>query len=294
MKTFELFKTRIPANSDVVLPLEMQTIQQWKEENGDMLHSNDSRFKIIWITNGSGEYFIDMHNNVFQSDQVLCMKPRQPYKLIFTEDTSGYIISFTDNFLNVGELEFDLTCQVNLFQLFSKSCGITIKEDMIDDMKEIVTRMIREFDNIYLFKTEILKRYLKILLIYITRQFNESFTAVAQTRNNELVQKFMNQLDTNFKLKKMVSDYAGTLCVTPNYLNEIVKKITGYSAGYHIRQRIVLEAKRMALYSDNSMKEIAYELGFLDCAHFSKFFKSITGSNFTEFKKEKLTVAVHI
>ncbi len=84
------------------------------------------------------------------------------------------------------------------------------------------------------------------------------------------------------------------LFVTPNYLNEIIKKITGYSAGYHIRQRITLEAKRMALYSDNSMKEIAYNLGFLDCAHFSKFFKTITGSNFTEFKKEKLTIAVAV
>jgi AraC family transcriptional activator of pobA len=36
----------------------------------------------------------------------------------------------------------------------------------------------------------------------------------------------------------MVSGYAGMLLVTPNYLNEIIKKTTGYSAGYHIRQRV--------------------------------------------------------
>ena len=58
-----------------------------------------------------------------------------------------------------------------------------------------------------------------------------------------------------------------------NYLNEIIKKTTGYSAGYHIRQRVVLEAKRKAAYSDSCMKEIAYHLGFCDIAHFSKFFK---------------------
>jgi len=65
----------------------------------------------------------------------------------------------------------------------------------------------------------------------------------------------------------------------------IVKKHTQHSAGYHIRQRIVLEAKRLAIYSDVCMKEIAYLLGFSDTAHFSKFFKKSTGINFSEFKR---------
>jgi YesN/AraC family two-component response regulator len=84
----------------------------------------------------------------------------------------------------------------------------------------------------------------------------------------------------------MVSDYAGRLSVTPNYLNEIIKKTTGFSAGHHIRQRIVLEAKRQATYSGRCMKEIAYFLGFCDMAHFSKLFKNTTGMNFSYFKKE--------
>ena len=77
------------------------------------------------------------------------------------------------------------------------------------------------------------------------------------------------------------------LSVTPNYLNEVVKKNTGRTAGHHIRQRVALEAKRMGRYSDIAMKEIAYNLGFSDCGHFSKFFKTATGVNFSDFKKEK-------
>ena len=84
----------------------------------------------------------------------------------------------------------------------------------------------------------------------------------------------------------MVADYACQLFITPNYLNEIVKKTTDYSAGYHIRQRIALEAKRQAMYSPLSIKEVAYYLGFTDTAHFSKFFKNTTGKNFSDFKKE--------
>jgi AraC family transcriptional activator of pobA len=76
------------------------------------------------------------------------------------------------------------------------------------------------------------------------------------------------------------------ISVTPNYLTEVVKKVTGNSASYHIQQRMVQEAKRLAMYSDANMKDIAYTLGFDDLSHFSKFFKNAAGMNFTEFKKK--------
>jgi AraC-like DNA-binding protein len=84
---------------------------------------------------------------------------------------------------------------------------------------------------------------------------------------------------------KMVAEYAEELSVSPNHLNEIVKKVSGFPASHHIRQRVLLEAKRLAAYSGASMKEIAYSLGFEDIAHFSKFFKNLSGSNFTSYKK---------
>ena len=68
------------------------------------------------------------------------------------------------------------------------------------------------------------------------------YKTTVQTRHAELTQQFIALLDKHFKAQKMVSGYAGMLLVTPNYLNEIIKKTTGYSAGYHIRQRVVLEA----------------------------------------------------
>ena len=98
----------------------------------------------------------------------------------------------------------------------------------------------------------------------------------------------MESLEKKFKEKKMVADYAAELFITPNYLNGIIKKMTGFSAGYHIRQRVVLEAKRLGRYSDAGMKEIAYSLGFEDSSHFSKFFKAVAGMNFSDFKKERL------
>ena len=83
----------------------------------------------------------------------------------------------------------------------------------------------------------------------------------------------------------MVKEYADMLAVTPNYLNEMVKEVSGFTASHHIQQRIILEAKRKVIFEGDSLKEIAYGLGFWDPAHFSKFFKNSSGVNFTDFKK---------
>ena len=65
----------------------------------------------------------------------------------------------------------------------------------------------------------------------------------------------------------------------------MIKKNTGHSAGYHIRQRIILEVKRMVTFAGAPTKEVAYALGFSDMAHFSRFFKQNAGLNFSDFKK---------
>jgi AraC-like DNA-binding protein len=52
-----------------------------------------------------------------------------------------------------------------------------------------------------------------------------------------------------------------------------------------IRERLISEAKRLLFYSDKSIKEIAYELGFEDAAHFSKFFKNYTNQNPSNVRK---------
>ncbi len=137
-------------------------------------------------------------------------------------------------------------------------------------------------------KLQILRNYFEIFLLQITREYQGSATTQVKRKNLELTESFLALLENNFKEKKMVADYARQLFITPNYLNEIVKKSTGFSAGQQIRQRITLEAKRHALFSRLSVKEVAYFLGFSDPCHFSKFFKNETGTNFTEFKEHSL------
>ncbi len=293
MKATENFATKNSSESiNDVLPFEIHSLP-WLNENREgffNIPQRNNNFKIIWITKGSGIHYIDLHKNLVEDNSLFFIKPQQVHQLNLNDACQGYVISFAESFLCMEDQESNSSYHTSLFNLFSTVKSIAVLHDLVD-MKNIAERMMNEFDGNNLFRVEILRRYFKILLIYITRQLEGQFETTKPTRNMEMVQQFMGLLENNYKEQKMVADYASMLSVTPNYLNEIIKKTTGFSAGHHIRQRIVLEAKRQATYSSNCMKEIAYFLGFCDMAHFSKFFKNTTGMNFSEFKKGKLVFA---
>ena len=204
----------------------------------------------------------------------------------------GFVFSFTDSFFNLGEHEFDISVQSTLYQLFNECRPLRVEKEIEKEIWDLSLKMMQEYVNQYSFRTLLIKRYFRIFLILLSRQLEEIAESVGQTRKRELVRRFMELLDKSFREEKMVGGYAAQLGVTANYLNRIVKKTTSFSAGHHIRQRVVLEAKRMARFSDSGMKEIAYELGFFDSAHFSRFFKMSAGTNFTDFKKENLNLSI--
>lgn len=274
-------------------PFRVQAIKDFVLEQDDVVagpHSHDY-FEMVWMIAGDAKLHVDMQEYEVGNNTIFCIRPGQAHQFPLQVDMDGFVFSFTDSFFKMDEYDFDWAGQANLFQLFSECRPIRIAHEVGEDMREIVLRMVKENENQDSYRVELLKRYFKIFMIYLIRKLGEALRAAEQTRETELVRNFMEMLDKNFKEKKMVADYAAQLSVTSNYLNRIVKKNTGLSAGHHIRQRVVLEAKRMGRYSDAGMKEIAYSLGFLDSAHFSKFFKTFAGLNFSDFKRGGLVVS---
>ena len=272
------------------LPFNIRTIKSQIEDQDDLNaspHCHD-HYEMIWVISGTGSVRVDLKEYPIDDNHLYCVGPGVVHQLQTNVDAEGYILSFVDSFLKLADHEFDSISPMKLCQLFSERVVVEIPKEATPEIREIVIKIANEFNHEYSFRTQILRRYFKIFLIYLIRHFETGLSRVKQTREIELAKSFMELLDKHFKEKKMVADYASLLLVTPNYLNGIVKKNTGVSAGHLIRQRVVLEAKRMGRYSDAGMKEIAYNLGFSDSAHFSKFFKTVSGTNFTDFKKEGL------
>ena len=95
---------------------------------------------------------------------------------------------------------------------------------------------------------------------------------------------FRVQLEQNYTTAKRPAEYAQKLNLSTAYLNECIKNTTGFSVSHHIQQRIILEAKRLLYYSDQSVKEIAAELGYDDYPYFSRLFTKATGMTALTFR----------
>ncbi|MEM6700950.1 MAG: helix-turn-helix domain-containing protein, partial [Bacteroidota bacterium] len=106
----------------------------------------------------------------------------------------------------------------------------------------------------------------------------------------DTIRAFNVLVDINFRTKRKVKDYAELLHKSPKTLSNLFAIYNQKSPQQVIQERIVLEAKRLLIYTDKQTQEIAYDLGFEDPAYFSRYFKKIAESSPSEFK-EKHTFA---
>jgi len=115
---------------------------------------------------------------------------------------------------------------------------------------------------------------------------NEAAVARPNQRPEIITRQFRKVLRANYHTLKNPSEYASVLCLSLSYLNESVKSVTGFPVSYWIHNEIMLEARRLLYYSDLSIKEIAFSLGYEDHTYFSRLFHKICGSSAMAFRKQ--------
>ncbi|AZA57797.1 helix-turn-helix domain-containing protein [Chryseobacterium shandongense] len=98
------------------------------------------------------------------------------------------------------------------------------------------------------------------------------------------VNKFKVVLQRDYKTAKKVSHYASELNVTPRKLTEMTEYVLGKSAKHIIIEKLITESKKMLSYSNHTISQIAYELGFSDEGNFTNFFKKHTKKNPSEMR----------
>lgn len=112
----------------------------------------------------------------------------------------------------------------------------------------------------------------------------QHITPVIGGQKYNTVIRFKKLVAEKYSELKQVKDYAEMLNLSPLYLNEITKEISGFPASYWISQEVILEAKRMLYYTLLDVKQIAYALGYEDHAYFSRFFKKHVGMTALTFR----------
>jgi AraC family transcriptional activator of pobA len=107
----------------------------------------------------------------------------------------------------------------------------------------------------------------------------------AFTQKQQLLADWKKLIEQHYKTLRRPSEYAELLFVTPNHLNALCQDLLGRPAGEVIRDRVLLEAKRLLTNAAMTATEIAYELNFQDNSYFTRFFKKYEGITPDEFRR---------
>jgi AraC family transcriptional regulator, transcriptional activator of pobA len=101
------------------------------------------------------------------------------------------------------------------------------------------------------------------------------------------VETLRSLIEQHFREERQLAFYAEKLAMTPDRLNDHVKRATGVTAGHLIRQRMLTEAKRQLVFTNQAIHEIAYDLAFSDPSHFARFFRKQTGTTPQAFREHR-------
>ena len=107
----------------------------------------------------------------------------------------------------------------------------------------------------------------------------------AQTRAYAIFDEFVQLASDNFKQERSVEWYSNKMCLTPKHLSEVVKQVSGRTAGQWITSLVIIEIKSMLKLSTLSIKEIAQEMNFPNQSFMGKYFKNIEGVSPSDYRK---------
>lgn len=256
-------------------------------ETVDVPHRHNY-YTIIWSHNPSGKHIVDYKEFEMQPNDVFFVSPEQVHQVLHNKTPQGTVILFTCDFLSRNYVNPIFISNLNLFSDVSTSPPIKLGDESVPVLLDLVSKMKEVFSKDETFKFELLGAYLKVFLIECNKYALPPLSNLDQTVQSAMViiKNFKALLEIHFKSWHKVSNYAQELNISSDYLNNVIKSAVGKTAKDLIQQRIILEAKRLGLHTDYTTKEIAYQIGFRDPSHFSRFFKKEENIPFTDFRAQ--------
>ncbi len=241
-------------------------------------------FTFIWAKKTTLLLEIDGVSIALEPNNIIVLTPNQYLKYI--EGTDSIIYQFNREFYCIKDHDKEVSCIGILFYGNQNTSIIKLNEThqrKLDLMHQVFLDELETVDNI---QAEMLRMLMARFIITTTRLIKQQsdFNNVYDTQI-DLIREFNVLVEHHFRKEHSVSFYANKLFKSPKTLSNNFSKFKKTPLRI-IHERIILEAKRLLIYTEKSAKEIAYEIGFDDASHLSRMFKKHTSLSPSEFKKK--------
>lgn len=246
------------------------TFEDTKDPEVEWPHRHNF-YSLVWFTAGSGINVIDFEEYKIRANRLFIMQPHQVHNWSYSLGTKGYVLVFDPYFFS-DQVEEHRTPYIDLaseqavfFRSFFKNL---IYEFTLDDP---------------LSKKALPASIAYILVLTHRLAARQSKGSLPQSA---ALTRFSALISENISRPLTVGSYAEGLKLPTEKLNDLCYQKLGLSAKQFILNKKMTEAKRLLFFTDFSVKEIAFQLGFEDSSYFSRIFKQKTRYSPMEFRKK--------
>lgn len=245
----------------------------------------DKLLTIAWNRGKDQKVGIDNVIYLFPTNTILCLMVNETFHF---EDPSTIVAwQFNKEFYCIVNHDKEVSCVGFLFYGSSQKMFVRLNDSNQHKAERLLEVFQDEFETPDHIQGEMMQVLLKRLIIIVTRLAREQYITEKELIADklDLIRKYNLMVENYYKKEHQVKFYAGQLFKSPKTLANVFALYNHKSPLLVIQERVLLEARRLLFYTEKTSKEIAYELGFEDANHFSKFFKKHTGYSPTDFKK---------
>ena len=283
LQTSEAFFPVVSLPTDVVLHPTLD------DEDFDR-YLSPHRFELgcfIIVLEGSCKLSINLMEYDAPAKSVVTILPRSVVGVISrSDDFDCCLIAFPPEFIQDMKL---LRTILSRALAIEKAPVLHLDEDESIFIEELLNTFIRIYDKAHL-KGELGTGVIKNLLMSffygvcaIYDKIQPTLSTVEITRKEEITKQFLSLVFKHYCKERSVAFYADKLCITPKYLNTVVREVKGISASQIIANAVILEAKSRLRSSTDTVQQIALSFNFPNQSFFTKYFKRNTGMTPSEY-----------
>lgn len=240
-------------------------------------HRHARLHQVLMIARGGGRATFDGETLTLSNNHVANVPAGCVHGFSFTPGTEGWVVTIPTEVLDEGLAEGE-----GLRPLLARPMVVEGSEEIAATIKAIFTA----YDGRAFARAHELRARVALLAGLAARAIAAATPDSAAPTETRLQRRFEALVDAHYTEHLKVAAYAARLGVTPTHLSRVMRAATGQPATAAIQDRIIREARRQLAYSNLTISQVAYGLGYEDPAHFSRVFRRSTGLSPTAFREK--------